>query len=97
MLWNLSFIWLCMAVVSVAILSFLLGLCMDAVMGADGFGPIGNTVVLVAGFFLTISLYNHFGHKFADLRIGTTYGLGGAFVTVAVLAGLKAIGSRLRL
>ena len=97
MLWNLSFVWLCMAVASVAILSFLLGLCMDAIMGPDGFGPIGNTVVLVAGFFLTIALYNHVGHKFADLRIATTYGLAGAFGTVALLAGLKAIGSRLRL
>jgi uncharacterized membrane protein YeaQ/YmgE (transglycosylase-associated protein family) len=97
MLWNLSFVWLCMAVASVAILSFLLGLCMDAIMEQDGFGSIGNTVVLIAGFFLTIALYNHAGHKFPDLRIATTYGMAGAFVTVALLAGLKAIGSRLRL
>lgn len=97
MLWNLSFIWLAIAIASVVILSFLLGLCLDAIMGPDGFGAVGNTVLLVAGFFLTISLFNHYGYTFPDLTRATAYGIAGSFATVSVLAVAKAIGARLRL
>lgn len=97
MLMSLSFIWIALAIAAVVILSFLLGLFLDSIMGPDGFGAVGNTVILVAGFFLTIMVFNHFGHIFRDLRLGIAYGTGGALAAIAALAALKAVATRLRL
>lgn len=95
MLMSLSFIWMALAVASVVILSFVLGLLLDAVVGEDGFGAVGNTVVLATGFFLTIAVFNHFGHAFHDLRLGIVYGIAGACAAIAALAVLKAVAARL--
>ncbi|MHB2267849.1 hypothetical protein [Aliihoeflea sp. PC F10.4] len=95
MLMNLSFIWMALAVASVVILSFALGLLLDAVVGEDGFGAVGNAIVLTAGFFLTIAVFNHFGQIFHDLRLGIVYGTAGACAAIIALAGLKAIATRL--
>ncbi|KGF69954.1 hypothetical protein LL06_07825 [Hoeflea sp. BAL378] len=35
--------------------SFFVGNAMDSVLGALGFGPLGNMIVLLAGFFLGLN------------------------------------------
>ncbi|MCO6392617.1 hypothetical protein GTW25_16450 [Aliihoeflea aestuarii] len=97
MLMNLSFIWMALALASVVILSFLLGLFLDTILGEDGFGAVGNTFVLAAGFFLTIGIGNHFGYVFRDLRMGIIYGTAGACAAIVALTAIKAVATRLRL
>jgi hypothetical protein len=95
MIWNLDFIWLAILVGCVSILGFILALALDAIMQRDGFGPIGNTFVVTGGFFLTIFGFNFFGYRMNDIQYATMAGLGGAFVSVAVLAVAKALLNRL--
>lgn len=90
MLWNLDTSWLLMAVAVVGLLSFLLGLALNALIGRDGFGPIGNAVIVTAGFFLGIFLANSYGLVLRDLTLATATGLTGAFVSLAMLALVKA-------
>ncbi|TAN01399.1 MAG: hypothetical protein EPN45_12835 [Rhizobiaceae bacterium] len=90
MLANLDLFWLVMAVAVVAIFSFIFGLALDGLMGGDGFGPIGNMVVVTGGFFLGIFLANFYGVRFYDLKVAVGAGLIGAFVSLGVLSFLKA-------
>lgn len=90
MLWNLDISWLLMAVAVVAMLSYIFGLALDGVMGSDGFGPLGNMVIVTAGFFLGIFAANSYGIILHDLRSATGAGLGGAFLSLGVLACCKA-------
>lgn len=90
MLWNLDFSWLMMAVAIVAMLSYMFGLALDGVMGSDGFGPLGNTVIVTAGFFLGIFAANSYGITLRDLTLAIGAGLGGAFLSLGLLAGCKA-------
>jgi hypothetical protein len=90
MLASLTVGWLIMAVSVVAILSFILGMALDKLMGGDGFGPIGNMVVVTAGFFLSIFCANLYGYHFHDLKLAVGTGLMGAFVVLGLLSLLKA-------
>lgn len=90
MLWNLETSWLLMAVAVVALLSYLLALALNAIMGSDGFGPLGNTVIVTTGFFLGIFVANSYGMVLRDLTLATAAGLTGSFVSLAMLALLKA-------
>lgn len=90
MLENLETSWLMMAVTVVAILSFIFGMALDSLMGVEGFGPIGNMLVVSSGFFLGIFLANVYGIRFYDLKTAVGAGLIGAFVCLAVLAFIKA-------
>ena len=90
MLWNLDVSMLAFAIVTVALFSFALGMMLDGVMGEDGFGPVGNMVVITAGFFLGVFAVNSYGLNLRDLTFATATGLGGAFVSLLSLALLKA-------
>lgn len=90
MLWNLDFGWIMMAVTVVAMLSFLFGLALDGVMGSDGFGALGNMLIVTAGFFLAIFAANSYGVPLRDITWATATGLGGAFLCLAILALCKA-------
>lgn len=90
MLMNLDATWLLMAVSAVAILSFIFGMALDGLMGGEGFGPIGNTVVVTVGFFLGIFAANAYGIHFYNVRMAVAVGLCGAFVSLALLAAIKA-------
>ncbi len=90
MLWNLDLSWLLMAVAIVAMVSYIFGMALDGVMGSDGFGALGNMVVVTAGFFLGIFVANSYGITLRDLTIAIGAGLGGAFLSLALLAGFKA-------
>jgi len=90
MLWNLEAGWLMMAVALVAVVAFFFGAALDAIMREDGFGPVGNMLVLTAGFFGAILGANLYGIELDDLTIAMAVGLGGAFVAVMLLALMKA-------
>ncbi len=90
MLTNLDPTWMMMAFVIVAILSFIFGMALDGLMGSEGFGPIGNTFVVTAGFFLGIFAANLYGIHFYDVKMAVATGLCGAFGSLAVLAAIKA-------
>lgn len=90
MLATLGIGWLVMAVAVVGILSFILGMALDKLMGGDGFGPVGNMIVVTGGFFLSIFGANLYGYHFHDLKIAVATGLVGAFVLLGVLSLLKA-------
>jgi hypothetical protein len=90
MLSNLDASWFVFAVATVAIFGFMLGMALDGVMGDDGFGSMGNMVVITAGFFLGIFAANSWGVHFYDLKIAIGTGLGGAFIAVFFLALTKA-------
>jgi hypothetical protein len=90
MLMNLDPTWMIMALTVVAILSFIFGMALDGLLGAEGFGPIGNTVVVTAGFFLGIFAVNLYGIHFYDLKMAVATGLVGAFASLGILAAIKA-------
>ena len=90
MLWNLQSDSLMMVIVMVAMPAFLFGLILDAVMKSDGFGALGNMVVLTTGFFLGILSFNHYGFRFDDVTFATATGLFGAFTAIFALALIKA-------
>lgn len=90
MLLDLGTFWLVMAVTAVGVVALIFGSALDALMSDDGFGPLGNMLVLTAGFFLGILAANHFGWRFDQLVMACGVGLGGAFVAIAGLAAVKA-------
>ena len=94
MIWNLGFGWLVLMIGCVAILAFILAMALDALMGRDGFGPVGNAVVLTSGFFLSIFLFNSFGYNLADMKWGAGAGVLGAFVAITSLATFKGLLNR---
>lgn len=95
MIWNLDTSWLMMAVAIVSMLSFFLGMALDGVMGDDGFGAVGNTVIITTGFFLGIFIANTYGIYLKDLKLAITAGLCGAFLALGTLAISKSILARL--
>lgn len=90
MIWNLDSGWLMMAVATVAVMAFFFGAALDAIMRDDGFGPTGNMVIFTVGFFLAVFVANDQGYNLADLKLAVAWGLSGAFISIAVLALMKA-------
>ncbi len=84
-----------MAIATVSILSFFLGMALDGVMGKDGFGAVGNTVVITTGFFLGIFVANSYGIYLKDLKLAITAGLCGALICLATLAISKSVLARI--
>ncbi|MDN2566489.1 hypothetical protein N1F89_09660 [Aquibium sp. A9E412] len=95
MLSDLSTSWFLMAVATVAMLSYMFALGLDAIMRRDGFGAFGNAAVITVGFFVTISAVNAYGVRFDDMMEAMLAGLGGAFLSFTVLALLKAAVDRM--
>lgn len=94
MIWNLGFGWLVMMIGCVTILAFILAMALDALMGREGFGPVGNAFVLTCGFFLSIYLFNIYGYNLSDMKWGAGAGIMGAFVGITSLALVKGMLSR---
>ena len=90
MLWNLDTGWLLMAVAAVCVIAFMFGSALHAIMGDDGFGAIGNMTIFASGFFTAIFGLNSYGIPLRDMTLAVSAGLGGAFVSITVLALLKA-------
>ncbi len=88
---KLSIFWLSFAVVAVAVISYFVALTIDGVFGKDGFGTIGNMVVLTTGFFGGVIVYERLGYYLSNFQVSTFVGIGGALLTFVVLAFLKLI------
>lgn len=95
MLWNLDASWLMMAIAVVAVLSYFLGSAIDALMREDGFGSLGNALIISTGFFLGILLANREGYNLREPSVAIMVGLAGAFVCLASLTLAKALAARL--
>ena len=95
MLWNLGTGWLVLAVTVVAILSFIVAIALNALLGEEGFGATGNSAIMTAGFFAGIYVANMAGYRLADVQAAVTSGLGGAYALLTVLIALKAAMRRL--
>jgi hypothetical protein len=80
---------------AVAILSFFIATAMDGVLGEDGFGVMGNHVVIMSGFYLGFLLARYFNVSYNDFTNMAVAGLCGAFVALLVLSVSKAILGRL--
>jgi len=79
-----------MAVALVGILSLIFGMVLESLVGEDGFGPIGNTIIITAGFFAGIYAANRWGIRFSDLNLAVATGLAGGFVALSLLCVAKA-------
>ena len=91
MVWNLAAEWLILALATVAIISFIVGMALNAVVGDEAFGPTGNAVVIGGGFFLAIFVANSLGYPMKELTRALWTGFGGALACMAVLASAKAM------
>lgn len=91
MIWRIDPYWLVVGFVVVSMLAYLFGFALDRIMRHDGFGPTGNMVVLVIGFFGSIYLCNWYGIPFRNLQIAVAAGVTGAFFLMSVLAFVKGI------
>jgi hypothetical protein len=91
MLMKLSGYWLAFAVITVAVISYFVALTIDGVFGKDGFGTIGNMVVLTIGFFGGMVMFESAGYRLAGFQVSTYVGVGGALLTFTLLAFLKLI------
>jgi hypothetical protein len=80
---------------SIVLGSFFLGNAMDGVFGGDGFGIFGNMLIIAAGFFIGIWVSRYLGYPIGNFRFGIVVGLAGSFVSLLVLAVLKAVLNRL--
>lgn len=95
MLWNMGFGWLVIAGTAVVILSFIVAMALNTLMGEEGFGAAGNAAIIAAGFFGGIYVANLMGYHLADVQRAITAGVGGSFVLLALLVLLKAAMRRL--
>lgn len=95
MLWNLGIVWIALAIATVSIFAFMLGMALDGVMGEDGFGATGNMLVITSGFFLAVYVANSWGVRLNDLTTAVGTGLAGAFAMLFLLALAKGLLGRM--
>ncbi|TPN76918.1 hypothetical protein FJ987_03890 [Mesorhizobium sp. CU2] len=74
----------------VAAFGFFFGTALDAVLKEGGFGPTGNTLLFIVGFFVAVVVANKHGISLSDPKMAIAWGLGGAFSFISVLALIKA-------
>ncbi|TPI36716.1 hypothetical protein FJ414_15360 [Mesorhizobium sp. B3-1-6] len=92
---HLDTTWLLFAFAIIAAFGFFFGTALDAIMKESGFGPTGNTLLFIFGFFVAVAVANKHGISLSDLKLAVACGLGGAFVFISVLALIKAGMARL--
>ncbi|CDX34094.1 conserved membrane hypothetical protein [Mesorhizobium sp. ORS 3359] len=92
---HLDTTWLLFAFLIIAGFGFFFGTALDAIMKESGFGPTGNTLLFIFGFFAAIVIAHKHGTSLSDLRLAVACGLGGAFVFISALALIKAGMARL--
>ena len=92
---HLDTTWLLFAFLIIAGFGFFFGTALDAIMKESGFGPTGNTLLFIIGFFAAMVIAHKHGISLSDLRLAVACGLGGAFAFISVLALIKAGMARL--
>ncbi len=95
MIANVGAFWLIMAVGTVAILSFILSLTLDAIIGQDGLGGMGGMLLMTGGFFGGLYGLNHFGMRFTNIQDGAVAGMVCALAAFAVVLVGKAVVRRI--
>ena len=80
---------------TIVVVSFFLGNAMDGIFGRHGFGIFGNMIIIAAGFLIGVWVSRYFGYPVGNLRFGVVVGLTGSFVSLLVLAIVKALLNRL--
>jgi hypothetical protein len=84
------------AMCAVAVISIVFGAILNAILADDGFGPVGNAVVLMAGFYVAVFAAKWQGMPIRDTTFAMATGMGGGFACFALLAILKGGITRLR-
>ncbi|WP_245431612.1 hypothetical protein [Mesorhizobium atlanticum] len=92
---HLDTTWLLFAFLVIAGFGFFFGTALDAIMRESGFGPTGNTLLFIFGFFAAVVIANKHGISLSDLKLAVAWGLGGAFAFISALALIKAGMARL--
>ena len=92
---SISLFWLVMAVTVVTLLSYLVSLFLDTIFGRDGFGTIGNIVILTGSFFGGIIIAEYFGYRVSGLQMHTYLGLAASLGGFLLLAIIKQIVERI--
>lgn len=82
--------WLLMVIATIAILSFVLGLIVDAIAEEDAFGAVGNALVIMAGFHLGVFAGREYSPLFEHIEAATIAGLFGALIALCTLSLMKA-------
>lgn len=91
MIWKIDPFWLFFSFMLVTMLSYLFGYFLDRILNRDGFGPVGNMIFLVAGFFGSIYFSNLYGIRFWNVQVAVAAGLAGSFAMLTVFYVLKAL------
>jgi hypothetical protein len=89
-MWDMDASGIAIGLTVVAVIAFLFGAVLDAIVRENGFGPTGNALLFTAGFLTALYLANRNGLIFADLKLAAAYGLCGGFILFSVLALIKA-------
>lgn len=79
---------------SVILLSYFIASAMDGVMGQDGFGQLGNQLIVVSGFYLGVWTAHYYQFPVRDFTNAVIAGLCGAFVILLFMSLLKALLNR---
>lgn len=79
---------------SILLCSFFLASAMNGVLGRDGFGVIGNMVVIATGFYLGLWLGRYYGFSIRNFEVGVLVGLVGSFLSLLSLSVMKALLNR---
>ena len=91
MIWRIDPFWLVVGFMVVSMLAYVFGYALDRIIREEGFGPAGNMVVLVIGFFGSIYICNAYGIPFRNLQIAVAAGVTGGCLLMRILAFAKGI------
>ena len=80
---------------TVSVLSVFLGSALNALMREDGFGSLGNAIIISGGFFLTLIAANHQGYVLPGMHVAVIFGLAGAFFLLMSLTFARALIKRI--
>lgn len=81
---------------AIAVVAIVFGSILNSILGPDGFGPVGNAVILMAGFYIAVLAAKSQGLPMRDTTFAMATGMAGGFVCFVVLALLKGGIARLR-
>jgi hypothetical protein len=81
---------LTVALIALMAVALVFGTVLNAIVGENGFGPVGNALLFAAGFAGAIYLAGLYGITLADFRLVVAWGTGGSFLLFSVLALAKA-------
>ena len=71
------------------------GFALNGMLNEDGFGPFGNTAIMIFGFFGALKFMPELGFRVYTLQAVVFMGLAGAFALIVFLIVAKAALSRM--